>query len=335
MSSNNSKTSPAIGLDIGTSRIVAARQMEGEYKFESQLNAFVNVPYSAMTAKALKKERIPYSRHDSNITVHGSKSEELADMLDLETRRPMMSGLLNPEESQGPEVIREIVESLIGGKDGNGQLLFYSVPAAPMGAKEDITYHEAALKEILTGKGYNVKSINEGLAVVYGELEDSNFTGIGISCGGGLCNVCLSYLAVPLASFSVPKGGDFIDSKAASATGDRATRIRIEKETSFHFNGNFTDKIRQALNIYYDDLIHTVIEAMRETFSDARSLPKFKHPIPLVLGGGTALPKGFAERFDTALKESDFPIALSEVRVAEEPLNSTAKGALVAALTEL
>ena len=53
--------------------------------------------------------------------------------------------------------------------------------------------------------GYDATSIPEGLAVVYGELESSNYTGIGVSCGGGLCNICLSYLSVPVFSFSIPK----------------------------------------------------------------------------------------------------------------------------------
>ncbi|MEA1933427.1 MAG: hypothetical protein U9N60_03205 [Thermodesulfobacteriota bacterium] len=35
-------------------------------------------------------------------------------------------------------------------------------------------------------------SINEGLATVMSELAHDNFTGIGISMGGGMCNVCLS-----------------------------------------------------------------------------------------------------------------------------------------------
>ena len=65
--------------------------------------------------------------------------------------------------------------------------------------------------------GYDARSISEGLAVVYGEMESSNYTGIGISCGGGLCNVCLAYLSVPVFSFSIPKGGDFIDSAVARA----------------------------------------------------------------------------------------------------------------------
>ena len=46
--------------------------------------------------------------------------------------------------------------------------------------------------------GYQAKVINEGLAVVYSELKDANFTGIGMSFGGGMCNICVAYLGLPV-----------------------------------------------------------------------------------------------------------------------------------------
>jgi hypothetical protein len=58
-------------------------------------------------------------------------------------------------------------------------------------------------------------------------------------------------------------------------------------------------------------------------------------PVPMVLSGGTAMPRGFRDRFEKLLRESEFPLPLSEIRMASTPLNSTAKGALVAALAEL
>src|ERR1017187_5667779 len=48
--------SPAVGLDVGTSRIVTARQEEQNIKYDSQLNAFVTIPYSKMTENVLRKE---------------------------------------------------------------------------------------------------------------------------------------------------------------------------------------------------------------------------------------------------------------------------------------
>jgi hypothetical protein len=314
---------------------VAARRAGDSYEYQSQLNAFVQVPLSRMTEKALSREGVPFTRINGDLVVHGNESVRFADLLGLESRRPMTAGLLNPTEPHNTEVIRNIVETVIGEADGDGTLLYFSVPAPPLDGGADLTYHEATLDEMVAARGYEVKSIDEGLAVVYGELERSNYTGIGISCGGGLCNVCLAYLAVPIARFSVPKAGDYIDAHAASATGDRATRTRAEKESSFQFNGAFQNKVHQALGVYYDDMIQTLISSMQKAFGGVRDLPNFKQPIPMVLSGGTSLPRGFADRFTKALRAGDFPVPLSGISLATDPLYSTAKGALAAALTDI
>lgn len=335
MSANGKSKSPAVGLDVGTSRIVIARKTNDGYGFVSQLNAFVDVPFSRMTEKTLQKEGIPYTRKNGGLVVHGNESVRFAELLGLELRRPMTGGILNPGEPESTEVIRALVESMVGEEDGAGRPLFFSVPAPPIDGEANVTYHEAAIRDLLTAKGFDVHGINEGLAVVYGELEDSNFSGIGVSCGGGLCNVCVTYLSVPVLNFCVPKAGDYIDRSAAAVTGEIPTRVRLEKESAFHFNGSFPNSVHQAITVYYDDMIKSLMEAMRKAFTTASNLPKFNRPLPLVLSGGTAMPAGFAERFEKALRKENLPIQVSEVRMSQTPLESTAKGALVAALAEI
>jgi hypothetical protein len=324
----------AVGLDVGTSRVVVARQAESGYQYQSQLNAFVHIPYSRITEGVLKKENVLYSVEDSQIVVHGDESEKFADLLNTEIRRPMHRGLLNSSEPDSQKRIEQILSRLVG-KAGGGETLCFTVPAPPLGSEGDLTYHEASIQHVLEGLGYQVRSINEGLAVIYGELEDVNYTGIGVSCGGGLCNVCLAYLSVPVASFSIPKAGDYIDASAASVTGELANRIRILKEQTFYLNGQGGDKIQQALGVYYDEVIHAVIHGMKQALATARGVPRLGKPVPLVLSGGTAMPKGFRERFEKILREGGFPIEVSEVRLAADPLNTTAKGALMAALSEM
>jgi len=258
----------------------------------------------------------------------------------VETRRPMLEGMLNPEEPEGLAVVRSIVEILTGPRQATGHKLCFSVPAPPRGSDGGLKFHEAALQQTLSEAGYEVRSLEEGLAVVYAELEDSNYTGIGVSCGAGLSNVCLAYLSVPVVSFSLPKAGDQIDARAAAAAGEVATRVRVLKEQFFSLNGraeagSLPGKLRQALRIYYDELIGSLIEAMKEAFEQQRALPRLGRPIPLVLAGGSALPAGFRERFEQALRQSDFPLAVSEIRMASDPLNCTAKGTLVAALANM
>ena len=324
----------ALGLDVGTSRICLAQRAGEEFQYETQLNAFVNIPFSKMTEGVLKKEKVPHTVSGAEIVVHGNESDRFADLLNVETRRTMSKGVLNPAEPDSLNMIRKIVESLLD-PSKDRQKLCFTVPAAPLGAEENLTYHEATIRQILVELGYEVKSINEGLAVVYSELESSNYTGIGISCGGGLCNVCLAYLSVPVLSFSIPKAGDYIDTNTATVAGERANRVRIAKEESFHLNGFFADKMQQVLGVYYDEMIQSVVNGMKQAFSNSRSLPKSGRNLPIILSGGTALPEGFRDRFEKIFREAELPITATEIRMAGDPLHTSAKGALVAALADL
>jgi hypothetical protein len=333
MKSDERNDSSALGLDVGTSRIVLARQADQGFQYQSQLNAFVSIPYAKMTESVLQRENVPHTVDGDQIVVDGNESITFANLMRIETRRPMDRGFLNPQESDNLRRLSNIIEILCG-KPNEKQLVCFSVPAAPLGEEENLIYHETTIKQILERLGYKSKSITEGLAVVYAELEDSNYTGIGISCGGGLCNVCLSYLSVPVFSFSVPKAGDFIDASSAAVTGDRATHIRLIKEESFHFNGHFAEKVHQTLTVYYDDMIHGLVDALKTQFSKSHGLPKLTRPLPIILSGGSVLPGGFRDRFESVLRESNLPIAISEIRMAQDPLFSTAKGALMAAMIE-
>ncbi len=330
----NGRTGGALGLDVGTSRIVLAHREGEDFAFQSQLNAFVAVPYRKITERTLRKERVPHVARDSEILIYGNESERFADLFHLEPRRPMSGGILNADEPDGPTLMRHILQAVSGGADGEGKTVYFSVPAPPLGKEENISYHEAALRQLVGDFGYEVHSLNEGLAVIYAELERSNYTGIGVSFGGGLCNVCLAYLSAPLFSFSVGKAGDFIDASAATVTSEIPTRVRITKETEFRFNGSFPDRLRQAIGVFYQEMIDAVVAGLKEAFSNSRNVPKIGRPIPVVLAGGSALAGGFRDRFADALNKAALPVSIADVTLAEDPLNTTAKGALVAALAE-
>jgi actin-like ATPase involved in cell morphogenesis len=321
-----------LGIDIGTSRIVVARSSDKRYAYESQLNAFLALPYSKLTESLLQRENVFHEVRGSEIVVMGNDAQKFAEIFHVETRRPMQNGVLNPHEPHSLGVMRSILGRMAGRASADGQKAFFSVPAPVDGQDCGIPYHQTSIQQILKELGYDAKPIGEGLAVVFGELGESNFTGIGISCGSGLCNVCLAVLSVPVISFSVGKAGDFIDNQAALVTGDLATRTRIQKETGFILNGFTADRVQNALTVYYQEMIKNLVESLREHISSTQRLPKLERAIPLVLSGGTSMPKGFLDRFQSALKENELPVKLSEVRVASDPLNSTARGALMAAL---
>jgi hypothetical protein len=321
-----------LGLDVGTSRIVVARNTERKYEYAAELNAFLTLPYSRLTVNLLQRENVFHEVQGSDIVVAGNDAQKFAEVFHVETRRPMRNGLLNPKEPHAFAVVKSIIEKLLGKAATEGQKIFFSVPARADGDEGSDSYHEASIRQILMGLGYDPTPIVEGLAVVFGELGASNYTGIGISCGSGLCNVCLAVLSVPVISFAIHKAGDFIDMQSAIATGDLATRTKVFKEQSFALNGLTNDRVRNALTIYYEEVIANLVRSLQERISAAQRLPKLDQAIPLVISGGTASPQGFLNHFGKAMRASNFPLRLSELRVSSDPLNSTARGALMAAL---
>jgi hypothetical protein len=331
---NNSEEAytQAVGLDIGTSRIVVARNADKKYQYDSQLNAFLTIPYSKLAESLLQRENVFHDVQGGDIVVAGNDAQKFAEIFHVETRRPMSNGVLNPHEPHSLAVLRRIVGKLLGRAGAEGQKVFFSVPATSDEGDGGIPYHEASMKLILRELGYAPTAIQEGLAVVFGELGSSNFTGIGVSCGSGLCNACLAVLSVPVLTFAVPKAGDFIDKQAAAVTGELATRLRVFKENDFRLNGLTADRTANALTVYYQEVISNLAAVLCTHISATQRLPKLDQAIPLVLSGGTAMPKGFLEQFSAALKAQDFPVRLSEVRLSADPLNSTARGALMAAL---
>jgi hypothetical protein len=285
-----------VGLDVGTSKVVSARR--------------------------------------GGKDVACAATERFANMFNAETRRTMADGLINPSEKLAWPVLEQILKTLVPKPQTASEILAFSVPAAPPGKEAQLTYHEATLRKHLQSVGYRAMAINEGLAVIFSELEDHNFTGIGVSCGGGMCNATLAFLSIPSIMVALPKAGDFIDRSAGEAVGEHATRVKAIKEEGLDLTRAPRDKLEKALHIYYEDVVETLVDTMRRAISKADSLPKTDRALPMVLAGGTAKPRGFRELFERTLRARKFPVEISEIRMASDPLTSTARGAHIAAMFE-
>src|SRR5437660_12102436 len=87
-----------LGLDVGTSRIVVARNTERKYQYEAELNAFVTLPYSKLAQSLLERENVFHEVQGAEIVVAGNDAQKFAEVFHVETRRPMRNGVLNPQE---------------------------------------------------------------------------------------------------------------------------------------------------------------------------------------------------------------------------------------------
>jgi hypothetical protein len=322
------------GLDVGTSKVVTARGDSKHADTDAQLNAFVAVPFTSLTQNTLQQNGVSHYREGDELIVYGTSSEKFAHMFNAEARRPMAKGILNPREPLATHVLESILGSLVPQARTSNEVIAFSVPAAATETGSDITYHEETLKRYLRGRGYSPLAVNEGLAVVLAELASESFTGIGISCGGGMCNVALSYLSIPSMTFSLARGGDYIDAAVGAVVHEPATRVKAIKEDNFDLTRSSDDKVAKAIHIYYDKLIESLVEELYEAVTRSQRLPRTDKPLPIVLAGGTSMPKGFRDRFEQLLRRRPLPFEIGDIRMASDPLTATARGTLVAALAE-
>ncbi|PIE23477.1 MAG: hypothetical protein CSA62_07620 [Planctomycetota bacterium] len=319
------------GLDIGTANIAAAHQTDdGGISVTVERNAFLDIKSDVYSKNMLTKLKVPYVVHNGNLVVIGQSAFELANIFSRETRRPMKDGLISPSDVDALPMIKLIIEKVLGQPAQEGENCYFSVPAESLDSDNNIVYHQGLFEGMLRKMGYNAKAINEAHAVVFSELAESDFTGIGLSFGGGMVNACVCYKTIPALSFSVARGGDWIDTNVAKVLGVKGSKATHIKESS----GDIRDpksREEEAVAIYYRNLIHYVMENLSNRFSAGQDMPTFPEPIDIVCSGGTSMVKGFTEVFKDEFAKLDFPIPIRDIFHASEPLNSVAKGCLVAA----
>jgi len=323
----------AKGLDVGTMNLISARQDGAETVFVQQRNSFVELDYSDMADQMLSRSDVLHIKKGDKVYVVGDDALNFANIFNRETRRPMQAGILSSDEKSAIPMIKLILQQVVDEPQRPDERLFFSTPADPMDSDLSTLYHQKTLESILGDMGYDPEPINEGMAVIYSELADNDFTGLGISFGAGMTNVCLAYYAVPVMRFSIARGGDWIDEQAAQATGTPVDKVTSTKEDDFRLD--FTSDvggIEGALGIYYENLLDYVVEnIVREV--DEEDVEEGLD-VPVVVTGGTASPDGFEGLFRERLGEADIPFSVSGVSRASEPLYSVARGALVAARSE-
>jgi hypothetical protein len=110
---------------------------------------------------------------------------------------------------------------------------------------------------------------------------------------------------------------------------ETVNRVRVIKEESLDFTVTPKSNLENALIIYYEDLIMTLLNNLAGLLSRVERLPRLNQAIPIVLAGGTCLPNGFKVKFEQLLRRISLPIEISSVRLAADPLRATARGALV------
>jgi len=330
---NAAETTVALGkgLDIGTANLAAAVQNDkGGITVNVERNAFLDIPSDVYSKNMLTKLKVPYVVHNGNLVVIGEAAFELANVFGRETRRPMMDGLISPQETEALPMMKMIISKILGDPQVEGENCYFCVPAESLDVDNNIVYHQGLFESMINSMGYTCHAINEAHAVIFSELADNDFTGIGLSFGGGMANACIAYKSIPCLSFSVARGGDWIDKNVSDVLGCPRSKATSIKERGIDIRDP-KSREEEAVSIYYRSLINYVLSNIKSRFESGQNMPSFNEPVDIACAGGTSLVEGFIEVFRDEFAKIDFPIPVGRIFRSEEALTAVAKGCLVAA----
>ena len=324
------------GLDIGTNMLVAG-MLDGEDNpvFKMQRDAFYRIiPKTEVNKSSIKtsldKRQANYIiDEDESFIVVGEDALQIAIERNDSAQRPMQKGIISPKEKASLPMLKLIIETLVG--KGDGDTLVYSVPAKPIDANFDIMYHTEMMRMYINQMGYQSVPINEAFAIAYSELIEDGLTGVCLSYGAGMTNIVVVHEGDPLIEFSVTRAGDFIDVSVGNALDVPSSLVQMEKEAGVDLY-NPSSKIMEAVSVYYTSVIqYTLNNIAYELKRREKTLPRFRDAVPIVVSGGLTLANGFVRRASEVLTTTYFPIKISEIRRAEDPMTAVANGALLAA----
>jgi len=331
----------AIGLDIGTCWLCAARQEGGQVTVNTVRDAFLDIEAEASVLNMLKMSNVSYVQEGDLIYIVGEPALSVANLLKREARRPLSQGVISAGELDAERMLVILLKNILKAPSVQDEKVFYSVPAKAIDRDMDVIYHEAMFKKIIESLGYKATPMNEAAAIVYANCAKEEFTALSSSWGSGMINTAVVYKTMVGMAFSLSRAGDYIDQSAAKAVGTTATRIMSIKEKGIDLMDPMAGdpknlREREAIVVYYRNLIHEVISAIKKEFKKSHSTIELPESIPWVIGGGTSLAKNFLEFFKKEFEKerATFPIGISEIRLAKDQLNDVSKGLLIAAMNE-
>jgi len=330
---------PGAGADIGTSNIVLARQKpDGTFVNRFHRDMLYPLDVSDESNDLLERSDYLFVKVNDKYYIVGEDALKLVNAIgNGEVVRPMKDGILNPSLKESSELLFYVIKAVVGEPVVENEPLRFSCPANPVDRDLDNLFHKMILENFFKRLGYDVKPVNEAMAICYdcnpvmkSDEGDIPISGISCSVGGGMWNLDLSFKGLSLVELSCTKSGDHLDEQVSKVTGMPKSKVIKIKEKQLDLNNvDMSDRVQAALSIYYDEMLERMVHHISNEFKDKSS--EMDGEIEVVVAGGTSMAPGFCKRLEEVFKTSDFPFKVYGVRHSETPFYSVAQGACIRA----
>ena len=323
-----------IGLDVGTGYLSrCSYDKNGKIEWKPLRNAFYSMDKDVFQKNMFNKNQMKFVELNNSVNVIGDDALTLSRIQNTSAKRPLSKGVINNKEKSSAPILKSMFEYCL--KDAikkDQEICVFSVPGPKVGDEGfDVDFHSQSIESLLTS--FNLKPIplNEAYAVILSEMETAkNTTGLGFSFGAGLVNVAFVYKSMLVFSFSIDKSGDYIDQKSAETCGVNESLMNHLKESELDLSSNDIDLSPElkTLQFTYKYIISNALKNVMNAFN-RNDTANIVEPIPIVISGGTTIPRGFTKLFKAELSKIDLPFKITKISASKSRLGAVSKGCLI------
>ncbi|MFC7230786.1 hypothetical protein ACFQMM_04070 [Saliphagus sp. GCM10025308] len=315
----------AIGLDIGTGALRSARNDGSETVVTSQPAAVFPLEDGVDGTDALDEEQSELSfEHDGTTYLVGTAARSVARANGTEPVPLFTNGTLEYEWCG--RALETLVAAVLDGSDA--EECWYTTPGTLVETDGTAAEVRETVATAVAECVDEATPIGKGFAVVYDQLGEDNYTGLGVCIESQTTSVGLSYYGVPVLTCSLARGSDWLVERAVAQTDHAPDQIASILEGFTLDPSAATGDVENALARAHDELVADLIDLIRARAGDAdfqRGLS-----VPVAVAGDEAvvgIEFLLGGRFDAA----SLPFSIRGVRLAENPAESPVRGALEAA----
>lgn len=331
-----------IALDIGTQQIRSLRREGGRLLGRKNLAEYIALPDTPGHRRLLERVTFSFGRCQNSLLVIGQTAVELAETLQVPTVPLMPGGRIPVDDPLARQVLASLIDALLPPATVSGQTCWMTVPGA---VSDDADSPECRFfSQLVRLKGFEPCIVSTGRCVVLAELGTNGFTGLGIDFGASAVRAGLARYGQELACSLFPRGGQWIDTRLADseesvlfdAQGNKYLdfgAITRWKESKLVSVLNPISEREQKLALLYEELIGETLAKFRVDIVQQTSIAKLPQPLSLICTGGVSRVAGFQGLMEELLRDTMFPLEISEVRCASDADYAVARGCLI--LSEL
>ena len=338
--------SMTVALDIGTHEIRSLRGDGGSGLVARRSStAYCIAPDVATHRGLLEQLGASFAKCEDSLVVFGESAEEFSRLLRVPCDELFPDGSLHATDPLTRQIAATLVEATIGRANRPGELCALTLPPDLKSGGDKSGVQREFFTRVVRLLDYVPLELTAPQALVLAALGNDAFTGIGICFGAGSSQAGLIYRGSVLSHCAVPYGGNWIDLRMARAQ----QRFVWDPQGRKELDTCGARTWKETIDV---DLTHAATEAEHQLADMHRGMVEFllreaaltignetvRTPLPgslpIVISGGSARIRGFFDLFCDVLATVDFPVRVTDIRMAAPERYAIARGGLIRAELE-